>query len=82
MTIALSSTEAEYVALSKVGREACWLRNFYEELGQKQQRPTLIKGDNDSSNNCYGKESSISQAIETHQHKVALGLEPHRREGN
>jgi hypothetical protein len=48
-TIALSSTEAEYVALSKAGREVCWLRNLYEELGQKQQRPTVIKGDNDSS---------------------------------
>lgn len=48
-TIALSSTEAEYVVLSEAGREACWLRNLYEELGQKQNEPTLIKGDNDGS---------------------------------
>src|SRR5262245_9972954 len=34
--IALSSTEAEYVALSKAGREACWLRNLYGELGLQQ----------------------------------------------
>jgi hypothetical protein len=34
-TVALSSTKAEYVALSKAGREACWLRSLYEELGQK-----------------------------------------------
>jgi hypothetical protein len=27
--IALSSTEAEYVALSEAGREAIWLRNLY-----------------------------------------------------
>ena len=47
--IALSSTEAEYVALSEAGREACWLRSLYEELGQKQIEPTLIKGDNDGS---------------------------------
>jgi hypothetical protein len=45
----LSSTEAEYVALSEAGREACWLRNLYEELGQSQEKPTLIKGDNDGS---------------------------------
>ena len=48
-TIALSSTEAEYVALSEAGREACWLRNLYEELGFTQNSPTLIKGDNDGS---------------------------------
>ena len=32
-TIALSSTQAEYIALLEAGREACWLRNLYEELG-------------------------------------------------
>jgi hypothetical protein len=47
--IALSSTEAKYVALCKAGREACWLRNLMEELGEPQLSPTLIKGDNDGS---------------------------------
>ena len=32
-TIALSSTEAEYIALSEAGCEVCWLGNLYEELG-------------------------------------------------
>src|SRR6266571_9508209 len=44
--VALSSTEAEYVALSEAGRKACWLRSLYEELGFKQTHPTLIKSDN------------------------------------
>ena len=48
-TVALSSTEAEYVALSEAGREACWLRNLFEELGYTQKFPTIIKGDNDGS---------------------------------
>ena len=47
--IALSSTEAEYIALSEAGREACWLRNLYEELGYTQKSPNLLKGDNDGS---------------------------------
>ena len=47
--IALSSTEAEYVALSEAGREATWLRNLYGELGFPQQSATVIKGDNDGS---------------------------------
>ena len=48
-TITLSSTEAEYIALSEAGREACWLRSLYEELGYIQTAPNLIKGDNDGS---------------------------------
>ena len=31
--IALSSTEAEYVALSEAGHKAYWLRNLSEKLG-------------------------------------------------
>jgi reverse transcriptase-like protein len=48
-TVALSSTEAEYVSLSEAAREACWLRHLYAELGFPQSAPTLIKGDNDGS---------------------------------
>ena len=48
-TIALSSTEAEYVALSEASREACWLTNLYEELGYSQKSPIIIKGDNNGS---------------------------------
>jgi len=48
-TIALSTTQAEYVALSEAAREACWLRNLFDELGYPQENPTLIKGDNDGS---------------------------------
>ena len=48
-TIALSSTEAEYVALSEAAREACWLRNLYDQIGYPQKYPTIIKGDNDGS---------------------------------
>ena len=48
-TVALSSTEAEYVALSEAGREACWLQNLYDEIGYTQESPILITGDNDGS---------------------------------
>jgi hypothetical protein len=48
-TIALSSTQAEYVALSEAAREACWLRSLFDEFGYPQEHPTLIKGDNDGS---------------------------------
>jgi hypothetical protein len=48
-TVALSSTESEYVALSEAGREATWLRTLYNELGFSQDLPILIKGDNEGS---------------------------------
>jgi hypothetical protein len=47
--IALSSTEAEYIALSEAGREVVWLRNLYGELGFPQNTTTVIKGDNEGS---------------------------------
>jgi hypothetical protein len=48
VSVALSSTEAEYVALSEAAREACWLRNLYGELGLLQgEIPTMIRGDNE-----------------------------------
>ncbi len=47
--IALSSTEAEYVALSEASREAMWLRHLFGELGFIQKEPILLLGDNDGS---------------------------------
>jgi hypothetical protein len=47
--IAMSSTEAEYIALSEATREARWLRNLFSELGFAQTLPTTIRGDNEGS---------------------------------
>ena len=48
-TIALSSIEVEYVALSKATCKAFWLRNLYAKLKFNQKKPTLIRGDNNRS---------------------------------
>jgi hypothetical protein len=47
-TVALSSTEAEYVALSLATRDVIWCRTFLRELGFEQTNPTVIYEDNDS----------------------------------
>jgi len=48
ISVTLSLTEAEYVALSEVAREACWLRSLYSKLSLLQEEvPTLIQGDNE-----------------------------------
>ena len=44
--VTASTTEAEYVALSIVTKEICWLRNLLEELGFKQDNPTVVNEDN------------------------------------
>ena len=43
----MSTTEVEYIALSKAACEARWLRNLFSELGFMQTLPTMIQGNND-----------------------------------
>ena len=45
-TVAKSSTEAEYVALSSATQEAVWLRSLMGDLGRQLDAPTIIYGDN------------------------------------
>ncbi|KAL9266778.1 Retrovirus-related Pol polyprotein from transposon TNT 1-94-like protein, partial [Drosera capensis] len=40
-SVALSTTEAEYMALSEAGKEMIWLKNLLEELGRKQDDSVL-----------------------------------------
>ena len=45
-TVALSSTEAKYMALTQAAKEAIWLQGLLSELGIKETRPTTILEDN------------------------------------
>ena len=45
-TVAKSTTEAEYVALSQATQEAIWLRRLLCDLGCKADGPTLRNEDN------------------------------------
>ena len=47
-TVALSSTEAEYMALSQTTREAIWLRTLLAELNYPQEGATTLFEDNQS----------------------------------
>ncbi|SCV67782.1 BQ2448_5393 [Microbotryum intermedium] len=46
--VTVSSTEAEYVAMSFAAREGIWLRRLLSELGFAQSEPTRLHGDNQS----------------------------------
>ena len=45
-TVALSTAEAEYMALSQAAQELRWLRSLLSELGYAQQAPTTLYTDN------------------------------------
>jgi hypothetical protein len=47
--VVLSSTEAEYIALSETAKEAMWLKTLFEEIGYDQKEPINILGDNNGS---------------------------------
>ncbi|GAA5877388.1 hypothetical protein JCM3774_003583 [Rhodotorula dairenensis] len=48
-SVAISSTESEYMALSEAAREGVWLRQLLGELGFTPSTPTRILGDNTGS---------------------------------
>lgn len=48
-TVALSSTEAEYMALSEAAKEGVHVKRFLEEIGVKFELPIIINNDNLSS---------------------------------
>jgi hypothetical protein len=45
-TVALSTTEAEYMSVSAATQEVVWIRNLLEELGLKPTGPTTVYQDN------------------------------------
>jgi len=50
--VALSTTEAEYMAAVEAGKEIAWMRNILSEFGYGVQKPSTLKMDNQSAINC------------------------------
>lgn len=48
--VALSSTEAEYRALSQTATEIAWVRSLFGELGMQFSAPPVLWSDNQSAN--------------------------------
>jgi hypothetical protein len=47
-TVALSSMEAEYLAISHAAKQAIWMKTLLNELGYPQEGPIQIRADNQS----------------------------------
>ena len=48
-TVALSSTESEYMALTQAAKESMWIQYFLGELGRTAKSANIIYGDNQGS---------------------------------
>lgn len=46
--VALSSTEAEFIALSEASKEVIWIRRLLNELGEHFEHPSIVYEDNQS----------------------------------
>lgn len=77
---ALSSTEAEYIAMCKVTQEVIWYRQLLDELGFAQDGPTVIHEDNQAaihlSKNPIGHQRAKHIHIRYHflKEQVKLGV--------
>ena len=70
-TVALSSTEAEYMAISDCSRQAIWIKTLIKELGIKI-RSILIYGDNQGSISIASNavQESRTKHINIHYHYI------------
>ena len=57
--VALSTAEAEYVALAGATQEATWMRQLLKDLYHEQMEPTVIREDN---------QAAIAIAQQPHSH--------------
>ena len=71
-TIALSTIEAEYMAMTEAMKETTWLQELLDDLGTKQD---LLKINCDSMSAIYlVKNPGVSCKNEAHRHQVPLYL--------
>jgi len=65
--VALSTTEAEYMAAVEAGKEIAWMRNILSEFGYGVEQPSTLKMDNQSA-------ITVSKNPEHHGHMKHLDL--------
>jgi hypothetical protein len=71
-TVALSSTEAEYRAITEAGQELIWLRNMMTRFGFTDPNPTILQSDNMGAIHLTSKSifHARTKHIEIHYHWI------------
>jgi hypothetical protein len=75
--VALSSTEAEYVALTRAVQEGIWLRNSLGQIGASYPMPLVISTDNNGALSLASNDSSHGKAkhIDIRYHFIRSHIE-------
>lgn len=75
--VAMSTTEAEYMALTHCAREVIWYRSLLEDIGLPQSEPTMIFGDNMGSLALATNPTnhSLAKHIKRHYHFIRHSIE-------
>ncbi|KAE8905659.1 hypothetical protein PF005_g6121 [Phytophthora fragariae] len=76
-TVALSSAEAEYMALSLAAQEVLWLRYLLVEMGFKAEGPTTLQLDNKSAI-AMATNQGLHTAGQAHRPTSAFRTRPYR----
>ena len=69
--VALSTAEAEYMALSSASQEAIWMRELNSDLGNEESQPTVIFEDNQSAI-AMAKNPQYHGRSKYYQHQVSF----------
>ena len=79
-TVALSTTEAEYSAITQATCDAMWFRNFFIALGFSTNNPALIYSYEDEPTLRYSDNQSaikLTQNPQFHAHSRHFDIESH-----
>ena len=76
-TVAISSTEAEYIALASCAQEALWFRSLLQELLCPQNKTVLYNDNLSTKSICQGSQSSRSKHIDTRHHFIRDYINKH-----
>ena len=68
--VALSSTEAEYIAAAHAAKEVVWLQRLLFELKQRNEGPTILNMDNQSA-------IAIARNLEFHDRSKHIEIRHH-----
>ena len=74
-SMALLSTEAEYIAGAHAAKELIWIRSFLSEIEKKQDSPTLLLIDNQSmislaKNPMFHSQTTLTSAITSLENRL------------
>lgn len=69
-TVSLSTTEAEYMAMTRGSQQALWMYNFLSEIDVPQQFPLVLRADNSSA-------ISLAQSTKGHSRAKHIDIRHH-----